>query len=62
LRNKIVDPVTSFRKSDQAAVPKIFAMKNDPDRILREMADIKELLKLEVIDIQEIQKYFQNMD
>ena len=37
---------------------KVFAMKNDPDRALREMADIKELLSLPEINLQEIQKYF----
>ena len=37
---------------------KVFAMKNDPDRALREMADIKELLRLPEINLQEVQKYF----
>jgi len=37
---------------------KVFAMKNDPDRALREMADIKELLNLPEINLQEVQKYF----
>jgi len=37
---------------------KVFAMKNDPDRALREMADIKELLSLPEINLQEVQKYF----
>jgi hypothetical protein len=34
-------------------------MKNDPDRALREMADIKELLSLPEINLQEVQKYFE---
>lgn len=38
---------------------KVFAMKNDPDRALREMADIKELLSLPEINLQEVQKYFE---
>ena len=38
---------------------KVFAMKNDPDRALREMADIKELLKLPEINLKEVQKYFE---
>jgi hypothetical protein len=37
---------------------KVFEMKNDPDRALREMADIKELLSLPEINLQEVQKYF----
>ncbi len=37
---------------------KVFAMKNDPDRALREMADIKELLNLPEINLQEVRKYF----
>jgi hypothetical protein len=38
---------------------KVFAMKNDPNRALREMADIKELLRLPEINLQEVQKYFE---
>ena len=37
---------------------KVFAMKNDPDRIFREMADIKHILSLPGIDMEEIEKYF----
>ena len=45
-------------KPEHLVALKVFAMKNDPDRALREMADIKELLKLEGINIQQVQKYF----
>ena len=38
---------------------KVFAMKNDPDRALREMADIKELLSLPEINLQEVREYFE---
>ena len=37
---------------------KVFAMKNDPDRIFREMADIKHILSLPGIDMEVIEKYF----
>jgi len=37
---------------------KVFAMKNDPDRALRKMADIKALPSLPEINLQEVQKYF----
>ncbi|MBM4339261.1 MAG: hypothetical protein FJ110_06935 [Deltaproteobacteria bacterium] len=38
---------------------KVFAMKNDPDRSLREMADLQYLLKLPGLDSEEIQGYFE---
>jgi hypothetical protein len=38
---------------------KIFAMKNDPARSFREMADIQQLLKITEIDIDEIKGYFE---
>jgi hypothetical protein len=37
---------------------KVFAMKNDPDRVFREMADIKHILSLPGIDIEAIKRYF----
>ena len=37
---------------------KVFAMKNDPDRVFREMADIKHILSLPGIDMEVIKKYF----
>ena len=46
-------------KPEHVVALKVFAMKNDPDRALREMADIKELLSLPGIDLQEIRKYFE---
>jgi len=38
---------------------KIFAMKNDPGRSFREMADIQQLLKHTEIDMDEIRGYFE---
>ena len=46
-------------KLEHIVALKIFAMKNDPDRALREMADIKELINLPETNIQEVQKYFE---
>lgn len=46
-------------KLEHIVALKIFAMKNDPDRALREMADIKELINLPGTNIQEVQKYFE---
>ena len=46
-------------KPEHIVALKVFAMKNDPDRALREMADIKELLSLPEINLQEVQKYFE---
>ena len=37
---------------------KVFAMKNDPDRVFREMADIKHILSVPGIDMELIKKYF----
>ena len=39
-------------------VLKVFAMKNDPDRVFREMADIQHILSLPGIDMEVIKKYF----
>ena len=38
---------------------KVFAMKNDPNRALREMADIEYLLRLPEIEMEEAKKYFE---
>jgi len=38
---------------------KVFAMKNDPERSFREMADIQCLLKLPGLDLEEIRGYFE---
>ncbi len=38
---------------------KVFAMKNDPERSLREMADLQFLLKLPDLDLEEIRGYFE---
>ncbi len=38
---------------------KIFAMKNDPERSFREMADIQQLLSLAEIDVDEVKGYFE---
>jgi hypothetical protein len=38
---------------------KVFAMKNNPERALREMADIKELLNLQEINLPEVREYFE---
>jgi len=46
-------------KPEHIAALKVFAMKNNPDRALREMADIKELLKLNDINLKEVQGYFE---
>jgi len=37
---------------------KAFAMKNDPERLLSEMADIKFLVGLEGIDLERVRRYF----
>ena len=46
-------------KPEHLVALKVFAMKNNPDRALREMADIKELLGLPGLDLREIRKYFE---
>jgi len=38
---------------------KVFAMKNDPERSLREMADLQYLLKMPGLDLEEIRGYFE---
>lgn len=46
-------------KPEHIVALKAFAMKNDPERALREMADIKELLRLSGINLQEVREYFE---
>ena len=41
---------------------KVFAMKNDPLRIFREMADIQYLMTLPEVDTAEVKKYFEKFD
>jgi hypothetical protein len=38
---------------------KVFAMKNDPERTFREMADLQYLLRLPGVDLEEIRGYFE---
>jgi hypothetical protein len=38
---------------------KLFAMKNDPERSFREMADIQQLMELPGIDRDEVRRYFE---
>jgi len=45
-------------KPEHLIALKVFAMKNNPERSLREMADIKELLELPGIDFLEVQEHF----
>jgi len=37
----------------------VFAMKNDPERSFREMADLQYLLKLPGLDFEDIRGYFE---
>lgn len=41
---------------------KIFALKNNPDRAFREMADLQFLISLPNIDMEAIKPYFQKYD
>ncbi|NIM01880.1 MAG: hypothetical protein GTN57_13295 [Acidobacteria bacterium] len=61
------DPGTSFRlggltlrvpRPEHLAAMKVHAMKNDPDRTLQEMADIRFLLQLDGVDEDEVRQYF----
>lgn len=47
-------------KPEHLAAMKVHAMKNDPDRTFREMADIQVLAKLPGVDRREIRKYFED--
>jgi hypothetical protein len=46
-------------KPEHLAALKVFAMKNDPSRRLREMADIAYIIRLPDVDLKEIRKYFE---
>jgi len=46
-------------KPEHIVALKVFAMKNNPERALREMADIKELLRFNEINLKEVQEYFE---
>jgi hypothetical protein len=46
-------------KPEHLAALKVFAIKNDPSRRLREMADIEYLLRLPEVELAEIKKYFE---
>jgi hypothetical protein len=46
-------------KPEHLVALKVFAIKSNPDRALREMADIKELLGLPGLDHGEVRKYFE---
>jgi len=46
-------------KPEHIVALKVFAMKNNPERTLREMADIKELLNLPEINLQEVRECFE---
>jgi len=46
-------------KAEHLIALKVFAMKNDPERTLREMADLQQLLRLPGIDHDEVRQYFE---
>lgn len=46
-------------RPEHLAAMKVNAMKNDPDRALREMADLQFLLRLPGIDRREVRSYFE---
>lgn len=46
-------------KPEHLIALKVFAMKNDPERSLREMADLQYLLKLPELDLEEVRGYFE---
>jgi hypothetical protein len=46
-------------RAEHLAAMKVHAMKNDPGRVFREMADIRSLLSLPGIDREEIRGYFE---
>jgi hypothetical protein len=46
-------------KPEHLVALKVFAIKSNPDRALREMADIKELLAVPGLDHGEVRKYFE---
>ena len=46
-------------KAEHLIALKVFAMKNDPERSFREMADLQFLLKLPELDLEEVRGYFE---
>lgn len=46
-------------KAEHLIALKVFAMRNDPERTLQEMADLQQLLRLPGIDRQEARRYFE---
>jgi hypothetical protein len=46
-------------KAEHLIALKVFAMKNDPERSFREMADLQYLIKLPGLDLEEIRGYFE---
>lgn len=46
-------------RAEHLVALKVFAMKNDPDRSFREMADIQYLLTLPGLDVEEVRGYFE---
>jgi hypothetical protein len=48
----------SVPKPEHLAAMKVHAMKNDPNRTFREMADIQVFATLPGVDRQEIRRYF----
>ncbi|HYA43092.1 MAG TPA: nucleotidyltransferase family protein [Syntrophobacteraceae bacterium] len=55
----ILDVSVPVARPEHLVALKIFAMKNDPARSFREMADIQQLLKHTEIDMDEIRGYFE---
>jgi hypothetical protein len=46
-------------RPEHLAAMKVLAMKNDPDRVYQDLADIRGLLRLPDVDRQEVRGYFQ---
>lgn len=46
-------------KAEHLIALKVFAMKNDPERTFREMADLQQLLRLPGINHREVREYFE---
>jgi len=53
------DPSLPVVCPEHLAALKIYAIKNDPERALQEMADIKFILSLPGVDVEMIKSYFQ---
>ena len=52
-------PAIPVVKPEHLVALKVFAIKNDPSRRLREMADIEHLLRLPEVNMVEIREYFE---